>query len=211
MMEIPTSVKAAYFQAGCPPSAGDRMEVETESRRAGFAAASPRLNGGCLTSRQVMDNELRQHLVQLLKGQGAHMDLEAAISEFPSSIGSSGVPGVSHTPWRLLEHMRIAQSDILEFCRNPEHVSPEFPAGYWPGEGMVGGETDWSRTASSFLEDLKAMQEYVLDPGTDLFVQIPHGDGQTVLREALVVADHNSYHLGQIMVIRRACESLARS
>ena len=103
--------------------------------------------------------------------------------------------------------MRIAQSDILAFCKNPKHVSPEFPDGYWPREDMLGGKIEWAKTASSFRTDLKAMQEYVLDLSTDLFVRIPHGDGQTVFREALVLADHNSYHLGQLMVMRRACES----
>ena len=104
--------------------------------------------------------------------------------------------------------MRIAQWDILDFCRNPQHVSPGFPSGYWPHEDLVGGKTEWARTASAFHRDLKAMQEYVLDPSTDLFVRIPHGDGQTVLRQALVVADLNSYHRGQIIVISRAGESL---
>jgi hypothetical protein len=100
--------------------------------------------------------------------------------------------------------MRIAQWDILEFCRNPDHVSPDFPDGYWPSADAPTDPSEWQRTVAAFLRDLKAVQEYVLDPNTDLFSPILHGDGQTVLREALLVADHNSYHLGQLMLVRKA-------
>jgi hypothetical protein len=113
------------------------------------------------------------------------------------------VDGVPHTPWRLLEHMRIAQWDILEFSRDPGHVSPAFPEGYWP-EGDAPPEAQaWDRSVRAFRADLQAMQDLVRDPATDLFARIPHGDGQTVLREALLVADHNAYHLGQLVMLRR--------
>ena len=150
------------------------------------------------------DTVLREHLGNLLKGHGAHLDIETAISDFPSSLSASKIPGVPHTPWRLIEHMRITQWDILEFCRNPGHVSPKFPDGYWPTGDAPDGDTEWTTAVKSFLADLEAMQEYVSDPNTDLFTPIAHGDGQTVLREALIVADHNSYHLGQLMLIRGA-------
>jgi hypothetical protein len=104
---------------------------------------------------------------------------------------------------RRLEHLRIAQWDILEFSRNPKHVSPKFPEGLWPqGDGPPNSQA-WDRSVAAFRADLRAMQELVRDPSTDLFAPLPHGDGQTVLREALLVADHNAYHLGQLVLLRR--------
>ena len=100
--------------------------------------------------------------------------------------------------------MRIAQWDILEFCRNPEHVSPEFPAGYWPEGDRPPDEAAWTGALDRFCADRKAMEDLVADPQTDLFAPIPHGSGQTILREALLVADHNAYHLGQLVTVRRA-------
>ena len=132
--------------------------------------------------------------------------MEEAIREFPPSLASSRVGALPHTPWRLLEHLRIAQWDILEFCRNPDHVSPEFPTGYWPTGDAPPTATAWDEAVSRFCSDLEAMQRLVADPRSDLFAPIEHGDGQTLLREALLVADHNSYHLGQLMVIRRGAD-----
>jgi len=111
---------------------------------------------------------------------------------------------VPHTPWRLLEHLRIAQWDILEFSRNPKHVSPSFPDGYWPRSDAPPDAAAWDRSVAAFRADLKAMQDLVADPATDLFALLPHGEGQTILREALLVADHNAYHLGQLVMLRRA-------
>ncbi len=154
------------------------------------------------------DKTLREHLARLLKGEGAHQDLGTALSQYPNAIAGSKVPGVSHTPWRLLEHMRIAQWDILEFSRNPDHVSPSFPDGYWPETDVPPDGSAWERTVESFLADLEAMRGLVMNPATDLFARIPWGDGQTVLREALVLADHNSYHLGQMILIGKAVGKL---
>jgi hypothetical protein len=114
------------------------------------------------------------------------------------------VAGVPHTPWRLLEHLRIAQWDILEFSRNPRHVSPPFPDGYWPTGDAPPESAGWDRSVAAFRADLQAMQDLVADPATDLFAPLAHGDGQTILREALLMADHNAYHLGQLVVLRRA-------
>jgi len=155
------------------------------------------------------EDALRQHLHKLLAGKGAHLELAAALGEFPPELTGARVPGISHTPWRLLEHMRIAQWDILEFCRNPAHKSPDWPEGYWPPEGATGDPAAWKKTAASFLDALEQMQAYVDDPKTDLMTPIPHGTGQTVLREALLVADHNAYHLGQMVLIRKAAEAAA--
>jgi hypothetical protein len=150
------------------------------------------------------DQALREHLLYLLRGGGAHLDFEAAIADLPPELRGARPPGVPHTPWRLLEHLRIAQWDILEFSRNPRHVSPMFPEGYWPEGDAPPDAAAWDRSVAAFRADLRAMQDLVADPRTDLFARIPHGEGQTVLREALLVADHNAYHLGQLVVVRRA-------
>jgi hypothetical protein len=150
------------------------------------------------------DKTLRDHLVNLLRGGAAHLDFDAAIAELPATLRGAKVPGVPHTPWRLLEHLRIAQWDILEFSRNPKHVSPPFPDGYWPEHDSPPNQAAWEQSAAAFRADLQAMQDLVADPASDLFARIPHGQGQTLLREALLVADHNSYHLGQLILLRRA-------
>ena len=145
---------------------------------------------------------LRTHLLDLLRGGGAHLHFDKAVADLPAGLRARPA-GVPHTPWRLVEHMRIAQWDILEFCRNPKHVSPSFPEGYWP-QGDAPPDADaWDRTLAAFRADLQAMQDLVADPATDLFAPILHGEGQTVLREALLVADHNAYHLGELVVVRR--------
>jgi hypothetical protein len=146
---------------------------------------------------------LREHLLELLKGGGAHLDFEKAITGLPATLHGAKPPGIPHTPWRLLEHLRIAQCDILEFTRNPQHVSPPWPDGYWPTGDAPPDDAAWDRSVATFRADLRAMQDLVADPSTDLFTPLPHGDGQTTLREALLVADHNAYHLGQLVVVRR--------
>jgi hypothetical protein len=147
---------------------------------------------------------LREHLVNLLRGGEAHLDFDRAVADLPAELRGRRVPGVPHTAWRLLEHLRIAQWDILEFSRNPKHVSPVFPEGYWPAGDAPPKPGDWDQSVNAFRNDLKEMQDLVADPKTDLFTPLPHGKGQTVLREALLVADHNAYHLGQLVFVRRA-------
>ncbi len=144
---------------------------------------------------------LREHLHDLLRG-AAHPGFEEVISDLPANLRGAKPTGLPHTPWRLLEHMRIAQSDILEFCRNPRHVSPEFPDGYWPSDDAPPHDDAWDKSVAAFSADLKAVQDLLAET-PDLFARIPDGDGQTFLREALLVADHNAYHLGQIVLIRR--------
>jgi uncharacterized damage-inducible protein DinB len=146
---------------------------------------------------------LREHLLYLLKGGGAHLNFDKAIADLPAELRGAKPPGVPHTPWRLLEHLRIAQWDILEFTRNPRHVSPPWPEGYWPDGDAPPDDGAWDQSAAAFRADLRAMQDLVTDPATDLFTPLPHGEGQTALREALLVADHNAYHLGQLVVVRR--------
>jgi hypothetical protein len=142
-------------------------------------------------------------VLELLKGGGAHLNFEAAIADLAPRMRGAKAAGGPHTPWRLLEHMRIAQWDILEFSRNSKHVSPQWPEGYWPQGDAPPDEAAWDRCVAAFRADLKAMEDLVANPGTDLFARIPHGQGQTILREALLVADHNAYHLGQLVALRR--------
>lgn len=146
---------------------------------------------------------LRDHLVALLRGGSAHLTFDEAVKDMPPDLrGRTAVP-VPHSPWRLLEHLRIAQRDILEFSRDADYVSPAWPDGYWPDSQAPPDEGAWDRSAQSFRDDLSAMCDLVSDPATDLYAPIAHGDGQTILREALLVANHNAYHLGQLIVVRR--------
>jgi hypothetical protein len=150
---------------------------------------------------------LRKHVLELLGGGSAHVDFDSVVGGFPVQRAGEKPAGAAHTAWQLLEHMRIAQWDILEFSRNPKHVSPSFPDGYWPDGDAPPNDRAWDRSVAAFRADLKAMQDLVADPATDLFAPIPHGEGQTILREALLVADHNAYHLGQLVMLRRALGS----
>jgi uncharacterized damage-inducible protein DinB len=146
---------------------------------------------------------LRQHLLDLLRGRNAHADFDTVVADFPSRMRGVKPPGAPHTAWQLLEHMRIAQSDILEFSRDAKHKSPPWPEGYWPKTEAPPSAASWNNSLRSFRADLKAMAKLLADKKTDLFAQIPHGTGQTILREVLLVADHNSYHLGQLVLLRR--------
>ena len=149
------------------------------------------------------DKALRQHLINLLRSKHAHLDFDTVIARLPAKLRGAKVRGLPFTAWRLLEHMRIAQWDILEFSRNAKHVSLKFPEGYWPKTDAPPSGAAWDHSVERFRTDLAAMQALVAGPETDLFGRIPHGSGQTILREALLVADHNSYHLGQLVMLRR--------
>jgi hypothetical protein len=149
------------------------------------------------------DSVLRKHLVDLLKGGSAHATFDAAVKDLPANLQRKRPRGTEHSPWEVLEHLRIAQWDILEFSRNSKHVSPEFPSGYWPKKPAPPSAQSWNKSVKAFRADLAAIVKLVEDESTDLVAKIPHGDGQTVLREALVVADHNAYHLGELVLLRR--------
>ena len=146
---------------------------------------------------------LPEHLVELLNGGHAHVDFESAVRNWPATLQGKKPEGAAHTPWEVLEHMRIAQWDILEFTRNPKHVSPEFPAGYWPKMPAPPDNKAWNKSVAAFRADLKAMLKLVQSKSTDFLAPLPHGDGQTVLRETLLIADHNAYHLGELLLLRR--------
>ena len=198
---------------GTPParqekkSCGDAANTDPRAQ----AAQKPGGGGAPATGEQEPEapqgtahKVLREHLVYLLREGGAHVRFEAAIAALPVVLQRAKPPGVSHSPWQLLEHMRIAQWDILEFIRNPHHVSPKFPEGYWPEGGTPPDEGAWNRSVANFQGDQRALCDLVADTATDLLAPIPHGEGQTILREALLVADHNAYHLGQLVVVRHA-------
>jgi hypothetical protein len=150
------------------------------------------------------ENEiLRQQLVELLEGGHAHAKFEDAVKDFPAEARGKKPQGAEHSPWQVLEHLRIAQWDILEFTRNADHKSPEWPGGYWPTSEAPPDPKAWDKSVAAFRNDLKELCDLVTDGGNDLFAKIPHGDGQTILREALLAADHNAYHLGELVLLRR--------
>ena len=149
------------------------------------------------------DDSVRTHVLYLLKDGGAHLSFDDFVGSFPADLCNRQIEGLPYTAWQVLEHMRIAQWDILEFSRDPTHVSPEFPKGYWPSKDELGKPALWQKTVEDFRNDLKQMEALVEDPSIDLYARIPHGDGQTILREALLIADHNAYHLGVLAVIAR--------
>jgi uncharacterized damage-inducible protein DinB len=149
------------------------------------------------------DSSLRQHLVELLRGEHAHVGFVAAIRDVPPRLRGERPAGVEHSLWELLEHLRLAQSDILEFSRNPAHESPPWPDGYWPESAAPPDDDAWDAAVAAFTADLDAMEKLVADPATDLWKPFAHGKGQTLLREAMLAADHNAYHVGQIVALRR--------
>ena len=149
------------------------------------------------------NRSLRQHILYLLQGGGAHAKFDDVIAGIPPKLRGQKPARLPHSLWMLLEHMRIAQWDILEFSRNAKHVSPAWPDGCWPANPAPPRAAAWAASIKNFRQNLKAMENLVSNPKTDLFTRIPWGDGQTILREALLVADHNAYHLGQMLDARR--------
>ena len=150
-------------------------------------------------------NEIRDHVLEVLRGGSAHIPVEDAVKDFPLDRINDRPGGSPHTAWELLEHIRIAQWDILEFSRNAAHVSPDFPDGYW--NKTTATAADWKKSVEQVLSDLSELQTLVADENTNLLAKIPHGDGQTILREALLAADHNAYHIGQLMLLKKMLES----
>lgn len=149
------------------------------------------------------DQSLRKHLLELLDGAHAHAPFDKVIAEFPATLRGEVPKGLPHSAWMLLEHMRLAQLDILDFSRNSKYKEMKWPDEYWPKSPAPANEAAWDKSVKSFQDDLAAMKMLVKDPKTDLFAKIPWGDGQTILREAMLVADHNSHHLGQLIDVRR--------
>jgi DinB superfamily len=150
---------------------------------------------------------LRKHLADMLRMKGAHVNLDAAVSDFPVALRGAKPDGAPHSAWQLLEHMRIAQEDILDFSRNPDYKEKKFPDEYWPAAAAPPNDEAWEKSVEQFQQDLKEMLELIADTKHDLLAKIPHGTGQTLLREALLVADHNAYHLGQLVFLRKTLDT----
>jgi hypothetical protein len=149
------------------------------------------------------DRSLREHVLYVLRGGGAHIDFESTVTDFPTDKINDRVQLIPYSPWQVLEHMRIAQSDILEFSRDAKHVSPPWPDGYWPDGEKPAHQSDWQQSVDRFLRDRKELESLVEDSNTDLLSPIAHGSGQTILRQALLAADHNAYHLGVLVTLKR--------
>jgi len=150
-----------------------------------------------------MSDPLRDQVVSLLRGGNAHVTFDDAVKDLPAKFRGIKPEGAEHTAWELVEHMRIAQWDILEFSRDSKHVSPDWPEGYWPKTPNPPSDTAWKKSIASIRNDREAMIDLVSDPKTDLYEEIPHGSGQNLLREALLIADHNAYHLGEFVLLQR--------
>lgn len=149
------------------------------------------------------DAALREHLLDLLHGGNAHATLDDAVNGFPADLAGVRPEGSPHSAWELLEHLRIALEDILRFSQSADHVSPPWPKGYWPNSPAPSREGQWDETVQAIRRDLAEFEEMVKDPKQDLFRKFPWGEGQTLLREALLIADHNAYHVGQLIIVRR--------
>jgi hypothetical protein len=147
-------------------------------------------------------NAIRQHLLSLLNSGDAHQDIDSAIDDVPAAARGKRPAGSPHSPWELLEHIRIAQSDIFEYSRDAKHVSPEFPKGYWPATPEPPTESSWDESVARFRADRAAISALVNDESIDLFAKIPHSTA-TWLAQVLLIADHNTYHLGQLVLVRR--------
>jgi hypothetical protein len=149
------------------------------------------------------DKSLRKHLAAQLGGGHAYAPFDKIIANFPSKLRGQIPEGLPHSAWMLLEHLRLAQRDILDFCRDPKYVAPKWPDDYWPQASFPPSDAAWNKSVKAFQGDSEAMKKLISNPKTDLFAKIPWGNGQTILREALLIADHNAHHLGQMIDVRR--------
>jgi hypothetical protein len=157
------------------------------------------------------DEILRENLLALLAGEHARMSFEEAVRQFPVDKINENLPNADYTPWALLEHIRIAQEDILDFIRNPNYEAKEWPKDYWPPEGKQASRADWERTIDGFKRDFADMQDIVKNPKTDLYQDIPWGEGETILREIVTLANHNAFHLGEFAIMRQAMGTWGKS
>lgn len=149
------------------------------------------------------DGELRRQLADQMDARSAHVDFSRAIDGLPPELRGRRPAGFPHSPWEILEHLRLALEDILEYSRNPDWVSPAWPGGYWPEGPEPPDDAAWEGSIAAFRRDLAAMRALVADPANDLLAPFPWAEGANLLREALLVGDHNAYHLGQLVDVRR--------
>lgn len=146
---------------------------------------------------------LRQHLVSLLTGDSAHLNFDATVKDLPANLHDKKPNGAAHTPWEVLEHLRIAQWDLLQSIHNPKHVSPDFPSGYWPKSATPPESKAWDKSVSDFRADLAAFVELITNDATDVLAPLPQAEDQTIMRKVCTLADHNAYHLGELVTLRR--------
>ena len=151
----------------------------------------------------IEDSALRDQLVEVLHGGSAHATASAAFSDFPPELRGKKVDGVPHTAWEQLEHIRLALHDLLEFCTNSNYLEPKWPDDYWPGSEAPPEPDSWDKSAAAFAADLEAFEALVKDPAGNIYAEIPWGKGQTLFREVLLAADHTSYHVGQLVMLRK--------
>jgi hypothetical protein len=150
------------------------------------------------------DSSLRAQLAKLLDWEDAHLSFDAAVEGVPPKLRGATPAGLPYSPWQLIEHLRLTQHDILDFCRNPDYRELHWPDDYWPPSAAPPKPADWDESIAQFRRDRAALQALASDTKIDLFARIPHGSGQTYLRELLLVADHSAYHVGQLVTVRRA-------
>ena len=150
-----------------------------------------------------MDTDLREHLARALGWADAHMSLDDAVADLPAPLRGRKPKGLPYSPWQLLEHIRITQWDILDFCRNPKYEEIAWPDAYWPKSPTPPSDDAWEASVARIREDRAALEALVRDESIDLAARIPHGTGQTYLREILLVIDHTAYHMGELIVVRR--------
>jgi DinB superfamily len=151
------------------------------------------------------DRLLRDHLLELLRGGSAHADSVTALKSFPVELRGKKPEGAPYSAWQLLEHLRIAQHDILEFCVNSHYLAPKWPDEYWPKAESPASEEEWDASVKGFHADLREVEKLVQEEPGNLYAKIPWGE--TILREILLVADHNAYHLGQLVLLRKLLDA----
>jgi DinB superfamily len=150
------------------------------------------------------DRALRNHLLEFLRGGSAHIELASVLKDFPAKLYGTRPEGLPYSGWELLEHIRFALHDLLNFCTNPEYLDPSWPADYWPKSPQPPSDEAWHRSVKAIEEDLDAFEELIQNPKSNLYAEIPWAkDGQTLLREILLATDHTSYHTGQLVLVRR--------
>ena len=143
------------------------------------------------------------NLSDLLNKGNAHASLDEALQGIHFDLLGKKIPGLPYSLWQLADHIRITQWDIVEFSRNEKHVSPEWPEGYWPSEIKPASQATWEKCVEQIKSDRASFIELLSNAGDEIYTPLAHGDGQSLLKEALVLADHNSYHAGQIIMLRR--------
>ena len=155
------------------------------------------------TRLSVPDRSIRHELWEFLQGCQAHASLNDAVKDMPAALVARKPADAPHNAWQLLEHIRLTLHDLLDFCTNPKYQAPKWPEGYWPAEDRPKSPAAWKQSVAAIHKELKGLDKLLRDPKTDLTAKIPWGDGQTYLREILLAGDHTSYHVGQLVMVRK--------